>query len=199
MLHSYTSASFILIPQFFIIAPAPLLGPATATPTWNKHCISLKAANFLAVLAEPLLDITAATMGSPYTLMSRVITDRTRSEWSLGNLIIASRVSGLYSRTRISSMTPATEISKESYIGHAYRAINSLLVDYTIRGREETSTLSFSGGRGRFLTCSSVSTVTKSHLDLCLTIYIGYRSMPLVVVWLRFNNTCLMIRLQHLL
>ena len=31
-----------------------------------------------------------------------------------------------------SSMTSTAEITKDSYIGHACRAINSLLIDYTI-------------------------------------------------------------------
>jgi hypothetical protein len=53
--------------SFSSTAPAPLLGPATATLTLNKQSISLKAAN-LAVLVEPLVDITTAAIFPPFTL-----------------------------------------------------------------------------------------------------------------------------------
>ena len=121
---------------FLSIAPAPLIGPATTTLIWNIHYrISLKAAS-LAVLAEPLVDITAATTDSPFTSVSRVIADWTRSEWFLEVGVIPWFFDHCKPRlwivqSDLDFLNDPRHWNTEGILhDHAYRVINSLLVDY---------------------------------------------------------------------
>ena len=118
--------------SFLSIAPAPLLGPATATLSWY---ILLYLSQSRKLGSSRWAGYYCAKTDSPSTLVSRVIADRTRSERSLEVGVIPWYFNHCKSRLwivqfNLDILNDARHWNTEGILhDHGYRVINSLHVE----------------------------------------------------------------------